>query len=144
MTWSIIARDKATGCFGIAVATRFFAVGAQVSFIAARIGAVASQALINPFYGTNGLWLLREGKPPAEIIQTLIAGDAGRDHRQVHIMDESGRIAVHTGAASVDWCGHVHGDGYSIAGNMLAGRPRPVHYRAVHRARDLCAIADAL
>ena len=61
MTWSIIARDKATGSFGIAVATKFFAVGARVPFIAAGVGAIATQALINPFYGTKGLQLLRGG-----------------------------------------------------------------------------------
>ena len=65
MTWSIIARDEATGCFGIAVATRFLAVGARVPFIAARSGAVATQALVNPSYGTNGLKLLREGRSAA-------------------------------------------------------------------------------
>ena len=61
MTWSIIARDKATGAFGIAVATKFFAVGARVPFIAAGVGAVATQALINPFYGSKGLQLLHAG-----------------------------------------------------------------------------------
>ena len=62
MTWSIIARDKETGCFGIAVATKFFAAGSRVPFIAAGMGAVATQALVNPFYGTRGLEMLRAGK----------------------------------------------------------------------------------
>jgi uncharacterized Ntn-hydrolase superfamily protein len=121
MTWSIIAHDKATGCFGIAVATKFFAVGALVPFIAAGIGAVATQALINPFYGTTGLRLLREGMPADSVVRSLIAADGGRDHRQVHVIDANCRIAAHTGAACIDWSGHVHGDGFSIAGNMLAG-----------------------
>ena len=121
MTWSIIARDKATGCFGIAVATRFFAAGARVPFIAAGIGAVATQALINPFYGINGLRRLAEGKPADAVVTSLIAADAGRDHRQLHVMDASGRVAAHVGAACIDWKGHVHDDGFSIAGNMLAG-----------------------
>lgn len=121
MTWSIIARDPATGDFGIAVATKFFAVGSRVPHIAARIGGVATQALVNPFYGKNGIKLLREGKPPREIVQALTVADSGREHRQLHIMDASGRVAAHTGANCIDWCGHINGDGYSIAGNMLAG-----------------------
>jgi uncharacterized Ntn-hydrolase superfamily protein len=121
MTFSIIARDPATGSFGIAVATKFFAVGARVPHIASGCGAVATQALLNPLYGVDGLKLLREGKSAPEVIQTLVAADAGRDHRQVHVMDVTGRIGAHTGAQCVDWCGHVEGEGCSVAGNMLAG-----------------------
>ena len=87
MTWSIIARDSATGQFGIAVATRFFAVGARVPHIAAGIGGIATQALVNPYYGIDGLKLLREGRTPRDIVETLIAADAGRESRQLHIMD---------------------------------------------------------
>jgi uncharacterized Ntn-hydrolase superfamily protein len=121
MTWSIIARDDATGQFGIAVATRFFAVGARVPHIAAGIGGIATQALSNPYYGIDGVKLLREGRTPRDIIETLTAGDAGRESRQLHIMDADGRIASHTGSECVDWCGHTKGNGFSIAGNMLAG-----------------------
>jgi len=121
MTWSIIARDNATGCFGIAVATKFFAAGARVPFIAAGVGAIATQALVNSFYGTKGLRLLRDGKPADAVVSALVAGDDGRDHRQVHIIDANGRIAAHTGTECIGWHGHVAGDGFSIAGNMLAG-----------------------
>jgi uncharacterized Ntn-hydrolase superfamily protein len=121
MTWSIIARDDATGQFGIAVATRFFAVGARVPHIAAGIGGIATQALVNPYYGIDGVKLLREGRTPREIVETLIAADNGRESRQLHIMDASGRIAAHTGSECVDWCGHIEGNRFSIAGNMLAG-----------------------
>jgi uncharacterized Ntn-hydrolase superfamily protein len=121
MTWSIIARDPATRHFGIAVATRFFAVGARVPHIAAGIGAIATQAMSNPFYGVNGLRLLCEGKSAADTLRAVVAADEGREHRQVHIMDASGRIAAHTGAECIDWCGHRQGDGFSLAGNMLAG-----------------------
>jgi uncharacterized Ntn-hydrolase superfamily protein len=121
MTWSIIARDGSTGQFGIAVATRFFAVGARVPHIAAGIGAIATQALVNPYYGIDGLKLLREGRRPRDVIDTLLAADAGHQSRQLHVMDAAGRIAAHTGSACVDWCGHIAGDGFSIAGNMLAG-----------------------
>src|SRR3569833_143191 len=121
MTWSIIACDPSTGQFGIAVATRFFAVGARVPHIAPRIGGIATQALINPYYGIDGLKLLREGRQPEDVIESLIATDAGRESRQVHIMDAIGSIACHTGRDCVDWCGHLKGNGFSIAGNMLAG-----------------------
>jgi uncharacterized Ntn-hydrolase superfamily protein len=121
MTWSIVARDSATGQFGIAVATRFFAVGARVPYIAARLGAIATQALVNPYYGIDGLKLLREGRQPLDVVETLIAADPGRESRQLHVMDASGRIASHTGRDCVDWCGHIEGSGFSIAGNMLAG-----------------------
>jgi uncharacterized Ntn-hydrolase superfamily protein len=121
MTWSIIARDSATGQIGIAVATKFFAVGARVPHIAAGIGGVATQALVNCYYGIDGVRLLREGKSPQEIIATLLAGDSGRESRQLHIMDAKGRIAAHTGKDCIDWCGHIPGDHFSVAGNMLAG-----------------------
>jgi uncharacterized Ntn-hydrolase superfamily protein len=121
MTWSIIAKDGATGQFGIAVATKFFAVGARVPHIAAGHGAIATQALVNPYYGIDGKKLLHEGKSPRDIVAALIAADDGRESRQLHIMDATGKIAAHTGKDCVDWCGHIEGDGFSIAGNMLAG-----------------------
>jgi len=122
MTWSIIARDTTTGQIGIVVATKFFAVGSRVPHIAAGFGGIATQALVNPYYGIDGVKLLREGRAPADIVETLIAGDDGRESRQLHVMDATGRIASHTGRECVDWCGHIQGDGFSIAGNMLAGR----------------------
>jgi uncharacterized Ntn-hydrolase superfamily protein len=121
MTWSIIARDSATGQFGIAVATKFFAVGARVPHVAAGFGAVATQALVNCYYGIDGVRMLREGKSPRDIVAALLAGDDGRESRQLHVMDAHGQIAAHTGKDCVDWCGHVPGDGFSVAGNMLAG-----------------------
>src|SRR5918998_1333598 len=121
MTWSIIAREPATGRLSIAVATKFFAVGALVPHIAPGIGAIATQALINPYYGLDGLILLENEFPPDEAIGMLTEGDDGRDHRQVHMVDRDGRTGAHTGAACIDWCGHRHGENYSLAGNMLAG-----------------------
>ena len=121
MTWSIIARDPTTGQIGIAVATKFFAVGALVPHVAPMIGGVATQALVNPYYGIDGVRLLGEGKAPRDIIAALTAADDGRESRQLHIMDASGRIAAHTGRECVAWCGHLAGEGFSLAGNMLAG-----------------------
>jgi uncharacterized Ntn-hydrolase superfamily protein len=121
MTWSIIARDPTTGQIGIAVATKFFAVGARVPHIVAGIGGIATQALVNPYYGIDGAKLLAQGRDPDDILKTLVAADDGRESRQLHIMDAKGRIAAHTGRDCVEWCGHIQGDGFSIAGNMLAG-----------------------
>jgi uncharacterized Ntn-hydrolase superfamily protein len=125
VTWSIIARDAERGKIGIAVATRFFAVGALVPHIQSGVGAVATQALVNPFFGVNGLKLLGEERSAADVVEALVADDAGRDYRQLHVMDAQGRTAAHTGAACIDWCGHVAGQDISVAGNMLAG-PRVV------------------
>lgn len=121
VTWSIIARDEATGRVGIIVATRFFAVGAVVPFIRTGVGAVATQAFVNPHYGPRGLDLMAAGRSASQTVVEMTEADTGRDHRQLHAMDAHGRFAAHTGAACVDWCGHRIGATYSVAGNMLAG-----------------------
>ncbi|WP_262269192.1 DUF1028 domain-containing protein [Microvirga yunnanensis] len=121
MTWSIIAKDPETGAFGVAVTTKFFAVGALCPHGAARIGALATQALVNPLYGTDGIRLLAEGRSAEEIVAVLTAQDPGRGSRQLHVIDRAGRTAAHTGEDCIDWCGHLTDEGVSVAGNMLAG-----------------------
>lgn len=121
MTWSIVARDEASGHIGVAVATCAFAVGARVPSIANGVGAVASQAFTNPYYGPRGLELLRAGASAEDVIRILTANDEGRGQRQAHVMDSQHRIAVHTGAECVPWCGHLIRQNFSVAGNMLAG-----------------------
>ena len=120
MTWSIIARDPATGAFGVAIATRFFAVGSLCPHAQSGVGALSTQALMNPHYGPQGLELLRSGVPAPEVVRRLTAPDEGREQRQLHVIDAAGRIGQHTGRQCVDWCGAVSGDGFSVAGNMLA------------------------
>jgi len=144
VTWSIIARDAQTGQIGVATASRFFGVGARVPFIAAQLGAVATQALLNQFYGTNGLRLLKEGRSAAEVVGTLVAADAGRDHRQVHVLDARNTCAAHTGAACIDWCGHLIGDSFSVAGNMLAGARVLEDTAATYRERAELPLARRL
>jgi uncharacterized Ntn-hydrolase superfamily protein len=119
MTWSIIARD-ASGAFGVAIATRFFAVGALCPHAQSGVGALSTQALVNPHYGRQGLDLLRAGVSAAEVVECLVAPDEGREHRQLHVIDAAGRIAQHTGAQCVDWAGAIASEGFSVAGNMLA------------------------
>jgi len=121
MTWSIIHRERDSGRIAVAVATKFFAVGARVPFVAPRKGAVCTQALVNPLYGPAGLRLLSEGVGAADVVHLLTASDDGREHRQVHVLGSDGRFAAHTGAECIPWCGHWIGDDFSVAGNMLAG-----------------------
>ncbi len=121
MTWSILARDPATGTLAAAVATRFFAVGALAIHVEGGVAALATQALINPMYALHGMPRLRDGAAPDAVIAEHLAADAGRAHRQIHILDTNGRIAAHTGTECVDWCGSVRGIDVSVAGNMLAG-----------------------
>jgi uncharacterized Ntn-hydrolase superfamily protein len=104
----------------VAIATRFFAVGALCPHAETGIGALSTQALINPHYGKQGLELLRAGVPAPEVVKRLIAPDEGREQRQLHVIDAAGRIGQHTGAKCVDWCGATAGEGYSVAGNMLS------------------------
>jgi uncharacterized Ntn-hydrolase superfamily protein len=120
MTWSIVARD-ASGAFGVAIASRFFAVGALCPHARAGVGALATQALVNPLYGLPGLEMLARGSTAADVVAKLTTADNGRDHRQLHVIDAQGLTAAHTGSACIDWCGHRAGPGYSLAGNMLAG-----------------------
>lgn len=129
MTWSIIARDAASGAFGVAIATRFFAAGALCPHAQSGVGALSTQALVNPHYGKRGLELLRAGVPAPEVVKRLAAPDEGRDQRQVHVIDAAGRIGQHTGKSCIDWCGALAGAGYSVAGNMLAG-PRVIQETA--------------
>lgn len=119
MTWSIIACDD-EAC-GAAVASRFFAVGALCSRACGGVGALSTQALVNPLYAAPALEAMARGEPPSDIVARLAAADAGGDHRQLHLIDAKGRIGAHTGAACIEWCGHRAGFKYSVAGNMLAG-----------------------
>src|SRR5688572_28733266 len=119
MTWSIIARD-AGGAFGVAISTRFFAVGALCPHAESRVGALSTQALVNPHYGRQALELLRSCVPAPEVVKRLVAPDEGREHRQLHVIDAAGRIGQHTGKECIGWAGAIAGDGFSVAGNMLA------------------------
>jgi uncharacterized Ntn-hydrolase superfamily protein len=121
MTWSIVAKDPKTGAFGVAVTTKFFAVGALCPYGAARIGALATQALVNPLYGPDGIRLLAEGRSAEDIVAILTAQDPGSGSRQLHVIARDGRTAAHTGQDCIDWCGHLTDEGVSVAGNMLAG-----------------------
>ncbi len=143
MTWSIIARD-ASGAFGIAIASRFFAVGALCPRARSGVGAVATQALVNPMYARAALDALAIGMAPEQVIAQVTAPDAGQAHRQVHIIDAQGRTAAHTGASCIDWCGHTAGDDFSVAGNMLAGPQVIASMAEAYRAHAALPFAERL
>ncbi|SDU31842.1 DUF1028 domain-containing protein [Stappia sp. ES.058] len=121
MTYSIVARDPGTGAFGVAVASRFFAVGALVPHMDGRAGAIATQAFVSPLYGTDGLDMLKRGDDAQTVMETVTGRDAGRHSRQMHVIDAQGRNAAFTGEDCVDWAGHLVAENVSVAGNMLAG-----------------------
>ncbi len=120
MTWSIVARDAA-GNFGVAVASKFFAVGALCIHTRRAVGALSTQALMNPLYGPACLDLLARGATAAEAVAAVVGPDAGRAQRQLHVLGAAGAGAAHTGINCVDWCGHQLHDDFSVAGNMLVG-----------------------
>src|ERR1700743_3600089 len=121
MTWSIVARDPDTGAFGVAVTTKFFAVGALCPHAMSGAGALSTQALVNPTFGPRGLRLLQQGVPAPEIVRLLLAEDEGRETRQLHVLDAAGRSAAMTARECAEWAGHTVRQGFSVAGNMLAG-----------------------
>lgn len=121
MTWSIVARDPVTGHLGIAVASRFFAVGGVVPHMRGGLGAIATQAFISPMWGTDGLRMLEAGLSPQQVIDALVAQDVGHPNRQMHLIDAQGRNAAFTGADCIDWCGDLVAENVSVAGNMLEG-----------------------
>lgn len=120
MTFSIAAVDPRTGDAGVAVASKFLAVGNLVPWIEAGAGAVATQALCNARYGSGGLALL-EGASAQDVLNRLLSADPGRERRQVGMVDMKGNAASHTGTGCTGWAGHTTGPGYACQGNCLAG-----------------------
>ena len=120
-TFSIVARDPATGELGVAVQSRAFRAGAIVSYAKAGVGAVATQAAANQTYGPRGLQLLELGLSPNEVVEHLTGSDPGRDRRQLAVIDAQGGVRAYTGSGTSAWAGHIEGENYSVQGNILAG-----------------------
>lgn len=121
MTFSIVARSADAESWGVAVASRFLAVGSAVPAAVAGVGAIATQADANVAYKGQALAHLDDGATASVALQRLLEDDEGRDHRQVGIVDLEGNAATHTGHACLEWAGGVTGDGYAIQGNVLVG-----------------------
>ena len=118
-TYSIVACDLAAGQWGVAVQSKFLAVGSVVPWAEPHVGAVATQAYANPRYGPEGLALLREGLSAQEVVDRLTGADDGRDHRQLGVVDAKGDATTYTGAECMDWAGGRTGAGYAAQGNIL-------------------------
>jgi uncharacterized Ntn-hydrolase superfamily protein len=118
-TYSIVACDLAAGQWGVAVQSKFLAVGSVVPWAEPHVGVIATQSWANPRYGPDGLDLLRSGRTAEEAVAALTAADDGREHRQLGIVDGSGRAATFTGSECHDWAGGRTGDGYAAQGNIL-------------------------
>lgn len=119
-TFSIAAFDRANGDLGVAVESKFPAVGAIVPWAKAGVGAIATQAMINVSYGPHGLRLLEDGLAAPEVLRRLVADDPQRETRQAAVVNHDGNVAAHTGKECLEWKGHLLGDGYSCQGNILA------------------------
>jgi uncharacterized Ntn-hydrolase superfamily protein len=118
-TYSIVACDLPAGQWGVAVQSKFLAVGSVVPWAEPQVGAIATQSYANPRYGPDGLALLREGRTADEVIEALTSSDEGREERQVGVVDSAGRAATFTGRACHDWAGGRTGDCYAAQGNIL-------------------------
>lgn len=140
-TYSIVARDPKTGEMGVAVQSHWFSVGTVVAWAEAGVGAVATQSFVDPTYGKLGLDLMRAGRSAPDALKSLVAGDDGRDVRQVAMIDAAGRVAAHTGAKCIEAAGHHVGRDYSVQANMmLSERVWPAMSQAFERAEgDLAA-----
>ncbi len=146
-TFSIVARDPATGELGVAVQSHWFAVGSIVPWAEAGVGAVATQSFVDPSYGKLGLDLMRVGRSAPDALKALLAGDDGRDVRQVAMIDAQGRVAAHTGTKDIQAAGHIVGKDYSVQANlMLNDRVWPAMAHAFESAKgDLAErMLDAL
>jgi uncharacterized Ntn-hydrolase superfamily protein len=118
-TYSIVARDAATGELGVAVQSHWFSVGSHVPWAEAGVGAVATQSFTDPTYGKLGIDLMRAGRSAPEALRGLVAADEGRDVRQVAMVDAEGRVAAHTGNKCIEAAGHLVGKGYSVEANLM-------------------------
>jgi uncharacterized Ntn-hydrolase superfamily protein len=121
MTYSIVARDPATGQLGVAAQSCYFALGAVLPWARAGIGAVATQSLVDPGYGPRCLDLLADGVSATDALEQVRAADKDRENRQVGVVDAAGSVASFTGSRCIDAVSHAAGDGYSAQANMMAG-----------------------
>ena len=120
-TFSIVAYDPDEKAWGVAVASKFLASAAVVSWAQAGAGAVATQSYAKMSFGPDGLKMMAEGKSAQDTLDALLANDEGRESRQVGLVDAQGGVAAHTGSACHEWAGHLLGEGFTCQGNILTG-----------------------
>ncbi len=142
-TFSIVAFDPSTNELGVAVQSKFLAVGAVVPWVIGGLGAIATQAWANTSYGTRGLRLLEEGHEPGHVIETLTQSDEHNDERQIGIVDSNGRSASFTGTKCMAWAGGLAQDNVAVQGNILAG-PAVIENMAASFSASAGCLADRL
>jgi uncharacterized Ntn-hydrolase superfamily protein len=143
-TYSLAACDLAAGQWGVATQSKFLAVGSLVPWAAPGVGAVATQAYVNPRYGPDGLALLREGLSATAVVERLTTADEGRDERQLGVVDGRGEAATFTGAACMDWAGGVAGPCFAAQGNILVGEETVAALAATFTATTGRPLAERL
>src|SRR6266496_2992143 len=118
-TFSIVARDSATGEMGVAVQSHWFSVGTVVSWAEAGVGAIATQSFVNKSFGIRGLELLKKGLTAQQALDTLLSNDTGKEVRQVAIIDNKGNVATHTGRGCIQYATQIQGNQFSVQSNMM-------------------------
>jgi uncharacterized Ntn-hydrolase superfamily protein len=143
-TYSIVACDLETKQWGVAVQSKFLAVGSVVPWAQPEVGAIATQAYANPTYGPDGLALLHEGLSASEVVERLTSADEGRAERQVGVVDAQGGSASWTGPDCNDWAGHRTGDSYAAQGNILVGEETVAALATTFEASARLPLAERL
>jgi uncharacterized Ntn-hydrolase superfamily protein len=143
-TYSIVACDLEEKQWGVAVQSKFLAVGSVVPWAEPQVGAIATQAYANPSYGPDGLALLREGLSASEVVERLTSEDEGRDERQLGVVDAHGESASWTGPRCNDWAGHRTGAGYAAQGNILVGEETVTALATTFGANSYLPLAQRL
>ena len=143
-TFSIVACDLARGQWGVAVASKFLAVGSVVAWAEPGVGAIATQAWAKVSYGPDGLELLRQGLDAGAVAARLTGPDEGRDQRQLGVVDALGRVASFTGSGCLEWAGGRSGPGYAAQGNILVSAATVAALARTFELRDELPLADRL
>ena len=137
-TYSIVARDSKTGQMGVGVQSHYFSVGSVVDWGRSGVGVVATQSFVNKSFGLRGLELMEQGKSPEEALKILLSDDEGKDVRQVALLDNQGRTAVHTGSKCIKYAGHEKGKNFSVQANMmLTDKVWPAMAKAFEKNKNL-------
>jgi uncharacterized Ntn-hydrolase superfamily protein len=143
-TFSIVAHCPRTGMLGVSVASAIPCVGSISAFAAPEVGAIATQAWCNPYFGTDGLALLKSGRSSADALRDLLAADERSRTRQLWIVDKNGESVAWTGEECAPWAGHRVGHGFAVQGNMLAGQHVLVEMEAAFLSQEELPLADRL
>jgi uncharacterized Ntn-hydrolase superfamily protein len=143
-TYSIVARDSATGQLGVAVQSHWFSVGPIVPWAEAGVGAIATQSLVKIDYGPEGLERLKAGQSPQAALDAMLAADSGRAVRQVAIVDAQGRVAAHTGAKCIAYASHITGESFSVQANLMEDSTVPRAMAKAYRENASLPFAERL